>query len=288
MFFILANSETILLGQFSGQAILDVSFPNFLSVHVIDIGALIVLTCVVVGVLFKLVRWHNSSIPTSLLKGIGQLIAFRSVVRILIASAKEDALFVKPLFVKSKLRWLTHATIMWGFVGLALTTTLAYIFNPSSEPMPFTWPVRILGNVSGIMVIIGCVIFTYRLVTNPAERNPLTFRADIIFFSALFFTVITGFVTEFTGYSQYQLTAYFVYAIHLSLVTLLLGSAPFTRFLHALMTPYFAMLDRLRLKAVSLSKEGMDSKFKERRIAEFVTENFYAEQSDEKKDSQMK
>ncbi|MCL5067854.1 MAG: hypothetical protein M1368_05825 [Thaumarchaeota archaeon] len=271
-------------GQISGRDLLDVSFPNFVPVHIIEIGALIVLICVILGVIFRIMSWHNTSIPKNLVKRIREVVTFPSIVTILTTSFKEDAVIVKPLFVKSKSRWLTHATIMWGFVGLALTTTLAYIFNPRGEPMPFTWPVRILGNVSGVMMIIGCTIFAYRLTTNPSERNPLTFRADIIFFSALFLTVITGFATEFTGYGHYQPTAYIVYAVHLVLVTLLLGSAPFTRFLHALLTPYFAMLERLRLKAASLSKEGLDSKFKERRIAEFVTENFYNQQPDEDKE----
>ena len=270
-------------GQMISHALLDVSFPNFVPVHVIEIGALIVLICVVLGALYKITHWHNSSIPKNLVKRIREVIALSSIITTTIGSLKEDAVLVKPLYVKSKSRWLTHATIMWGFVGLALTTTLAYIFNPSGEPMPFTWPVRILGNVSGAMLIVGCTVFAYRLITNPAERNPLTFRADIVFFTALFLTVITGFATEFFGYGQDQLTAYTIYALHLVLVTLLLGSAPFTRFLHALMTPYFAIFERLRLKAAGLSKGGMDSKFKERRIAEFVAENFYGSPPEEEK-----
>ncbi|MDG6995275.1 MAG: hypothetical protein JRN52_05065 [Nitrososphaerota archaeon] len=262
-------------GQIISHVLLDVSFPNFVPVHIIEIGGLIVFVCVVLGVLYKITRWHNSSIPKNLVKRIREVITLPSIITTAAGSLKEDAVLIKPLYAKSKSRWLTHATMMWGFVGLALTTTFAYIFNPSGEPMPFTWPVRILGNVSGAMLIVGCAIFAYRLMTNPAERNPLTFRADVVFFSALFLTVITGFATEFFGYGQDLFGAYTIYALHLVLVTLLLGSAPFTRFLHAIMTPYFAIFEKLRMKATGLSQGGMDSKFKERRIAEFVAENFY-------------
>lgn len=273
----------MLTGYIVGRALLDVSFPNFVPVHFVEIGGSIVLVCVILGILFKIARWHGTSIPKNFMSRIRKVIPFSSIAASLMSTLKEDTVLVKPLLGKSKSRWLTHATIMWGFVGLALTTTLAYIFNPSGEPMPFTWPVRILGNVSGILVVIGCVVFAYRLITNPAERNPLTFRADIIFFSALFLAVVTGFATEFAGYGDFQPSAYGIYAIHLVLVTLLLATAPFTRFLHAFMTPYFAMIDRLRVKTVSLSKEGMESKFKETRIADFVAESFYKQDPEDNK-----
>ena len=258
---------------------LSVIFPNFISVHLIDIGAGVILLIVVLGVIRQLVRWHRASILKEHLSAVRTLKAskfFGTVIR----SIGSDTIAIRPLFTKSQFRWWNHLIIMWGFIGLALTTTLAYIFNPSGVPEPFTWPVRILGNSSGALLILGCSIYFVRIIKYSNERNTFTMRADLIFFGALFLATITGFVTEYFGYGSDPIIANIVYGTHLSLVILLLASAPFTRFLHAIMTPYIAIFERLRGK---FGSEGRNVKFKDKRIADYVVDVFYSEKEEEKK-----
>ncbi|MCL5067151.1 MAG: hypothetical protein M1368_02205 [Thaumarchaeota archaeon] len=262
-----------------GLPMLDIAFPNFVAIHLIDIGAAVILIVVILGVIRALIRWHRASIPRSQVSEIRTLKAtkfFGTIAK----SIGSDSIAIKPLFSKSRFRWGNHLIIMWGFIGLTLTTTLAYIFNPSGMPEPFDWPVRILGNVSGALLVLGCTIFFVRLVRYPAERNTFTLRADLIFFGTLFLAAITGFVTEFFGYRSDPLIADIVYGTHLIFVILLLASAPFTRFLHAMMTPYIAIFERLR---ATLAGERKSIKFKDRRIENYVADSFFSDVDKEKK-----
>ena len=266
----------------STSIVFAVAFPNFVAVHLIDIGALVVLLVVVAGLIRALVRWHRASIPGSEVAEIRKMKATK-VLGTIARSIKSDSIAIRPLFTKSLFRWMNHLIIMWGFIGLALTTTLAYVFNPSGMPEPLDWPVRILGNVSGSLLLAGCTIFFVRLLRYPEERNAFTLRADLVFFGTLFLATITGFVTELYGYGSDPATADAVYAIHLIFVIVLLGSAPFTRFLHAVMTPYIAIFERLRAR---LASDGRSVRFKDRRIEEFVADNFFGEKDQKKEEGE--
>jgi hypothetical protein len=268
---------SFLLLSLRGQpAELSVAFPDFVAVHLVELGSAIVLAVVIVGVAIQVKRWHAASIPARQLSETAGLKPGK-ILGVVARSLASDTLAIKPLFHKSRFRWWNHLLIMWGFVGLALTTTLAYILNPAGAPEPLTWPVRILGNASGGLLVLGCAIFFARLLVYPSERNTFTLRADLVFFGTLFLATLTGFATELYGYGSDASTADAVYATHLVFVVVLLGSAPFTRFLHAIMTPYIAILERLRAR---LSGEGRSVKFKDRRIEDYVADNFYPADED--------
>lgn len=258
---------------------LSVSFPGFVPVHMIDIGATIILVIVILGVIRQLIRWHTASIPRAQISAITALRA-STLFGTIMKSIGSDSIAIRPLFMKSGFRWWNHFIIMWGFIGLILTTTLAYIFNPSGATEPFDWPVRILGNSSGALLVLGCFIYFVRLLRYPEERNRFTIRADLIFFGTLFLATVTGFVTEFYGYGSDPFVADVIYGIHLSLVMLLLASAPFTRFLHAIMTPYIAIFERLRGRLLG---EEKSVKFKDRRIEDYVADVLYSEKKREEK-----
>ncbi|MDG6922413.1 MAG: hypothetical protein JRN67_03870, partial [Nitrososphaerota archaeon] len=126
--------------------------------------------------------------------------------------------------------------IFWGFVFLAISTTLSFFTNPKNLILPLYNPVKIFGNAGGILIVIGFVGMFY---ARYREHLPIwrTNKSDF-FVMVLFLSVITGFVTQQTIYSSAG--AYWIsgaFWIHLILVTLLLVTAPYTKFLHSLTKP---------------------------------------------------
>lgn len=63
----------------------------------------------------------------------------------------------KSQFIKT--RWLMHLLTLCGFVGLSLATVLNLIFKAdSNEFVELSHPIRLLGIMSGIMLMLGVII----------------------------------------------------------------------------------------------------------------------------------
>jgi len=220
-----------------------INFNTFLPKGYVDIGALIVLVVVVAGVVFGLSRWrgalagHFSSYSLSA----------SSKTRILANSLAVDVLYQKSIADCSRPRWFAHMAMFWGFVGLAVTTTLDEILNPSAGPLPLFSPVRILGNVSGVIFVAGVSYSLARRLAVPSVRENSTV-GDAVFLSLLILTGVTGFITEM--FSQFNLVVpdSFSYWSHLLLVAALLASAPFTKFIHAIGRPILLLLRRTEIE----------------------------------------
>jgi hypothetical protein len=57
-------------------------------------------------------------------------------------------------------RWFMHWAIMWGFIGLAAATTLDYLLllladKVPGQPVPLWHPIRLLGTLTGVLVLFG-------------------------------------------------------------------------------------------------------------------------------------
>jgi len=137
--------------------------------------------------------------------------------------------------------------MFWGFLGLAITTTLDEILNPTAGPLPLLSPVRILGNVSGVFFVAGVSYSLGRRLLVQSVRENST-KGDAVFLSLLILTGVTGFVTEI--FSQFNLVApdSFSYWFHLILVTALLATAPFTKFVHAIGRPILLLVRRTEIQ----------------------------------------
>ncbi len=71
--------------------------------------------------------------------------------------SQDDAYWAsKPWFLKP---WFVHWMIMMGFLGLLLATILDFILK---DPATDIWlPSRILGTVTGLMMMYGASLGTY-------------------------------------------------------------------------------------------------------------------------------
>lgn len=169
----------------------------------------------------------------------------RSEWRILFSTIFKEILFLGRMGeCEDFQQWLSHFLIMWGFIGLAITTTLDGIVNFSATPLPIISPVRLLGNVTGIMFVAGLTLSIARRALNQSVRTKSGIQ-DWIFLISLYGTALSGFAVQaFAGTGNVDGT-WASYPVHLAFIAFLLISAPWTKFIHALWRPSWIVETRL-------------------------------------------
>ncbi|MHB8566198.1 MAG: hypothetical protein ACYC9U_03770 [Nitrososphaerales archaeon] len=274
----LSASTTLLVARF---------YPaQIISVLLVDIGGLIVALIVALAILYKIGWWQKRAVPKWLAKDISSL-GLSKRLKILSRVVTKDALAVEPLFHHYKKRWALHFLVFYGFVGLMITTTLDAIVNRPGNPLPILSPVKIIGNVSGVLLLAGATPMLFTRKKNDKNAVPLTL-ADRAFLPLLYLVTLTGFIVEIFDYGGIPYNATIFYIIHIALLTGLLVSAPWTRFINALQAPYLALYERLREGAEKRRGDRVD--YKRLDLAEFVKSNFYPDylKREEKKEDKEK
>jgi hypothetical protein len=223
---------------------------TILSKDIVEYSGIGAALIVAVGVLF---RARNKSIPLLIQeifqtiknppnRSVGKL----GVERTVFFSVLKDILLLGKMGeCEDFQQWLSHLLTMWGFIGLAVTTTLDAIVNPAATPLPIMHPVRVLGNFAGILFVGGLTLALIRRIVDPAVR--ITSRSgDWGFLISLYGTGLTGFAVEVLADTSNVLGTWVSYLIHLGFVAFLLITAPWTKFIHALWRPSWLVYTRLR------------------------------------------
>ena len=127
----------------------------------------------------------------------------------------------------------THLAVFYGFLGLVVTTTSVgigiYAFGYLT-PWPFWHPVKILGNVSGLAVIVAIAIFLWRRIADARQAGKSTY-SDWLFLAILLLTTLTGFFSQWLRLAGLRV-AYPMYFVHLLFIFFLLVYIPYSKFAH--------------------------------------------------------
>jgi ferredoxin len=140
-------------------------------------------------------------------------------------------------------RWLLHALTMWGFLGLFGATIADYGLDllgvkATGAPVPVWYPVRLLGTVTGAMLIFG----TTMLILNRLQKANRSVRksqsADWTLLSLLWLTGVSGFALELALYlPQAPAWGYWVFLFHVAVAMELVLLAPFMKLAHVVYRP---------------------------------------------------
>ena len=117
----------------------------------------------------------------------------------------DDVIVHRSLYQVSKLRWLRHTLIFWGFMGMFAAELIA-VFLREGFPA-FGWrdiwrepghPVRLafdfVFDFTGLMVLVGCVLaLVWRAMVNATPERKYADTPTTVF---LLFVVVSGFVVE--------------------------------------------------------------------------------------------
>jgi len=226
------------LGHLSALPAGTIVFSKFMPIPYIEgIYVAAVGTAVCSAVLSGLRYWKALNKASPLPGGNSMATPLRSTLR---------DIFQHKVFQRCAQRWEdsretyktnlrnTHLAIFYGFLGLVVTTSSVaigiYVFHYLT-PWPLWHPVKILGNGSGVAVLVACGIFFSSRLTygEKAGKNSYT---DWLFLAALGATVLTGFLCELFRLGGAPALAYPTYFIHLVLIFFLLVYLPYSKFAH--------------------------------------------------------
>ena len=156
-----------------------------------------------------------------------------------------DGLLVGSLWKANRTRWLMHGLILYGFLGLMLSDILLSIFNPTRGDLPMLNPLKLLPVICGVSVFCGVLFVMVRYKKDSYIDNGLTLGKDFLFVNLLLHTIISGFLTVTINRFAISDWVMTVYIYHLISITLLIATAPFTRFQHAWVVPVMVSMTRL-------------------------------------------
>lgn len=220
--------------------------------------------------------WIRLSAPKQLWPAIRKFGAIRAL-GIGLRSLLVDGFFVASLWRRNKARWLMHGLLLYGFVGLMAADVLIQIFNPTRAELSFLDPLKLLPVVSGAAALAGVFYVMVRYRRDAYIDNGLTQGRDFLFLNLLLNTLLSGFLTVLMKRAGLTGWVMPIYLWHLSAVSLLIATAPFTRFMHVWIAPTMIALTRV---AEEIAKSGADLGFerepspgrhhKSQRIAEDV------------------
>lgn len=133
-------------------------------------------------------------------------------------------------------RQLGHLLLLWGFLGALLTTTLLGVAMDVfgvKTPLPQTHPIKLAGNVSAVLLVVGSVWLVANRLGNEASAGRS--RAfDAFFLVLVLLLVFSGVGAELGRLYLPVPAALALYVLHLGMVLSLFLTFPFSKLAHAL------------------------------------------------------
>jgi len=126
-----------------------------------------------------------------------------------------------------------HLLIFYGFFGAMATAGLAVgalvIFDLT--PIPLFHPIKILGNLSGIAMVVGCIVVTINRFQNKSDKGTGTY-SDWLLIVFVFLVAFTGLLTQTMRLLEVPFLAYNIYFVHMVFIFFLLWYAPYSKMAH--------------------------------------------------------
>ncbi|MGB5892761.1 MAG: respiratory nitrate reductase subunit gamma, partial [Ignavibacteriaceae bacterium] len=133
----------------------------------------------------------------------------------------------------SSTRFWGHLLIFYGFFGAMATAGLAVgalvIFDLT--PIPLFHPIKILGNLSGIAMVVGCIAFTVKRLQTKNDKGTSTYN-DWLLIIFVFLVASTGLLTQTMRLFEVPFLAYNIYFVHMVFIFFLLWYAPYSKLAH--------------------------------------------------------
>lgn len=136
--------------------------------------------------------------------------------------------------ITNKPRAVSHFLVLFGFIGSMATAGLALLWTVAlghHSPIDLPNLIKVLGTVSGLMMLIGLGILLTRRATD-ADKVGANGYADKMFLYIIAIVAFTGLILQFIRMAGLAHVAYIMYFIHLVFVFFLLWYAPYSKFAH--------------------------------------------------------
>lgn len=133
-------------------------------------------------------------------------------------------------------RRLGHLFLLWGFIGAAVTSGLIivamYIMH-EPLPLPLMHPFKILGNVSAVFLVVGGGALVIGRIIDKEHAGTST-AFDSFFITVVVLVIASGVLVEVGRFVWVPELAVGLYICHLTAVTCLFITFPYSKFSHML------------------------------------------------------
>lgn len=133
---------------------------------------------------------------------------------------------------ENKDRSTAHMMVMFSFIGLAVVTGLVfvgvYIFHQAT---PYTQinPIKWLGNVSGVMLVLGGILMLKNRLTKKDQTNSYK---DWYIIGLVLGLGLTGMLTQMSRLAGSAFLSYLFYYVHLIIIFHTFAYLPFSKMAH--------------------------------------------------------
>ncbi len=134
----------------------------------------------------------------------------------------------------TKERKTAHLLVFYAFIGLAITTGIGvlYLYGLKREsPYPLYDPMKIIGNVSALALLIGITMVINNRMKNKEKAGGGSYF-DWLFIIVIFGIMATGILSEVLRLANIAALAFPMYYAHLVFVFFLFAYAPFSKMAH--------------------------------------------------------
>lgn len=134
----------------------------------------------------------------------------------------------------NKGRYTAHIFVLYAFIGLAITTGIAAFYEwvlHWESPYPQTNIVKIIGNISGIALLIGMFLVIVNRAKN-AVKQGIGSYFDWLLITIISGIGVTGFLAELLRLAEVETLGYISYIAHLVFVFALFAYAPHSKMAH--------------------------------------------------------
>lgn len=164
---------------------------------------------------------------------------------------------------ENKFRYLGHLGIFYGFIGLFIVTAIAVVLifiemyiTTRLYPLELLHPAKILGNISAIILFLGCSIIIYNRLKLKEDLTSTYF--DWYFLIVLYLVTITGIFTEALRFWNIPNIAYPMYFVHLVFVFNLLIYFPYSKFAHIMYRTVAIFFDKYVRNSLNQEKKACE------------------------------
>jgi quinone-modifying oxidoreductase subunit QmoC len=134
----------------------------------------------------------------------------------------------------TKDRKISHLLVFYSFIGLAITTSIAVFylyFLKWESPYPQTNIIKIIGNISGIALLIGITMIVSNRIKNKEKAGAGSYF-DWLFIVIVYGVGASGMFAQIFRLIDVAPVAYFMYFVHLVFIFALFAYAPFSKMAH--------------------------------------------------------
>ncbi|MCX8030002.1 MAG: quinone-interacting membrane-bound oxidoreductase complex subunit QmoC [Thermodesulfovibrionales bacterium] len=131
-------------------------------------------------------------------------------------------------------RKIAHLLVFYSFIGLAITTSIAvfYLYLLKWEsPYPQTNIIKIIGNISGIALLVGITMIVSNRIKNK-DKAGIGSYFDWLFIVIVYGVGATGMFAQIFRLLDIAFIAYPMYFAHLVFIFALFAYAPFSKMAH--------------------------------------------------------